>query len=78
MLVKEFIGKLNSFNMDAEVEFEGGDDFAVDLVENENGKITDEGNAKKVIFKIVTKPAETATEAVESNDQAISDENANE
>ncbi len=62
MLLKEMVGKLNSFNMDAEVEFAGGDDFEVELVDNESDRITDEGNAKRVIFKIVEKPVEEAPE----------------
>ena len=62
MLVKEFIGKLNSYNMDAEIEFADGDDFEVDLVNNEDSKITDNGNAKKVIFKVITKSVEETPE----------------
>ncbi|MDL2235460.1 hypothetical protein LJC07_04800 [Christensenellaceae bacterium OttesenSCG-928-L17] len=53
MILKEFIGRLNSYNMDAEISFEGGDNFDVDLVPNSGGEITNEGNAKKVIFRIV-------------------------
>jgi hypothetical protein len=48
--------------MDAELEFDGGNDFAIELVDNKNDKVTDEGNVKKVIFKIVTKKEEEPAE----------------
>lgn len=54
MLVKELIGKLNSYNMDAEVIFEGGDQLEVELVNNEDEIITDGGNAKQVKVRIVS------------------------
>lgn len=62
MLVKEFIGKLNSFNMDAEIEFARGNDFEMELVENEDEKVTNEGNAKKVIFRVVENESVTENE----------------
>jgi hypothetical protein len=58
MLVKEFIGRLNSYNMDAVIEFDGGNDFEIKLVDNDNDKLTDEGNVQKVIFTVVTKEVE--------------------
>lgn len=54
MLVKELIGRLNSYNMDAEVIFEGGDQLEVELVNNEDEIITDGGNAKQVKVRIVS------------------------
>lgn len=55
MLVKELIGKLNSYNMDAEVKFERGNDFEIDIVPNEAEVITDNGNTQAIIFRIVNK-----------------------
>jgi len=54
MLVKELIGRLNSYNMDAEVVFEGGNQLEVELVNNEDEIITDGGNAKQVKVRIVS------------------------
>lgn len=70
MLMKDFIGKLNSFNMDAEISFVGGDDFAIEICENCDGIVTDEGNAEKVIFQIKQNPPET-TENPEELETAI-------
>lgn len=58
MLVKEFIGKLNSYNMDAVIEFGCGDDFEIEMAESRNHLIADEGNTEKIILKIVSKPEE--------------------
>lgn len=54
MLVKELIGKLNSYNMDAEVIFESGDQLEVELVNNEDEIVTDGGNAKQVKVRIIS------------------------
>lgn len=54
MLIKELIGRLNSYNMDAEVIFEGGDQLEVELVNNEDEIITDGGNAKQVKVRIIS------------------------
>lgn len=54
MLIKELIGRLNSYNMDAEVIFEGGDQLEVELVNNEDEIITDGGNAKQVKVQIIS------------------------
>lgn len=54
MLVKELIGRLNSYNMDAEVIFEGGDQLEVELINNKDEIITDGGNAKQVKVRIVS------------------------
>ena len=66
MLVKELIGRLNSYNMDAEVIFKGGDQLEVELVNNENEIITDGGNAKQVKVRIIS-----AIELPNSSDTTI-------
>lgn len=49
--------------MDAEVKFECGNDFEIDIVPNEDEVITDSGNTQAIIFRIVNKTEpEPATE----------------
>lgn len=60
MLVKDFIGRLNSYNMDAELEFANGNDFDIEIANNKAQTITDEGNTERVIFKVIKKEPETA------------------
>lgn len=41
--------------MDAEVRFERGNDFEIDIIPNEAEVITDSGNTQAIIFRIVNK-----------------------
>lgn len=64
MLVKELISKLNSYNMDALVRFECGDNFdiEIEIVPNQEEIITDNGNTKEIIIKVIKKVEEPVTE----------------
>lgn len=61
MKVKELIGRLNSYNMDAEVLLTTHDDKAGELdLTIESGAYIDEGNTSTLAIKIVEKPVEEA------------------
>lgn len=78
MLVKDFIGRLNSYNMDAGLEFADGNDFEIEITNNKARTITDEGNTEKVIFKVITKePEPTPTLPIPEDKTTDNSENSN-
>lgn len=59
MNVKQLIGRLNSYNMDAEVELLTTDGLAGELeFVIDSGDTVDNGNTTHVSVKIVAKPAD--------------------